>query len=329
MRSHTYDFRSRDLLQLIAPTLVPLAAFALVMHLGARFKLLPAPRPTLDVDRTILVHKAEASRSQQDAQILLIGDSSCLIDVAARQLTEQIKTPVLNLGTLSYLGLESHAALLRQYFAANPGRANTVVLLMHPEALRLVAPGEYHTKLLSSFLRREDFVPRSNLRDRVSYWVGFEFFRNRLLTRALPVPLGGAYGRRYGFSSDLEAYLTAHRGSASDPEPRKFRGNPEYRLAPQFEKASRAFRDAIPPTVRLIVGITPIPATYAPRDYAPIRKQILTQWQQWLAPATILANLPATLPDHFFTKTTHLSEEGAREYTTHLADALRLTAAAQ
>jgi hypothetical protein len=56
---------------------------------------------------------------------------------------------------------------------------------------------------------------------------------------------------------------------------------------------------------------------------------MLAQWQQWLAPATVLTNLPASLPDHLFTKTTHLSEEGARQYTTHVADALRLTAAAR
>lgn len=319
MRSHTYDFQPRDLFQLIVPTLIPLAAFALLIHLCP----LPDPRPTLDTDRTILIYKAEASRSVHDAQILLIGDSSCLIDVAARQLTEELKTPVLNFGTLSYLGLESHAALLREYFAANPGRVQSVVLLMHPEALRLTALGEYHTRFLHHFLRGEDFIYRSRPRDHVSYWLGFEFFRNRFLARVLPIPLGGAYGRRYGFSSDLEAYLVAHRGSAVDPEPRKFQGNPEYRLAPQFENASRAFRAAIPSNVNLLVGITPVPATYAPQDYSTTREQILAQWQSWLAPATILTNLPATLPDPLFTKTTHLSEAGARQYTTQLADALR------
>jgi hypothetical protein len=329
MRSHSYDFRRRDLFQLIAPTLLPLTAFALVMHLGTFCKLLPKPRATLDVDRTILIQKAEASQSLHEAQVLLIGDSSCLIDVDARQLTEELKTPSLNLGTLSYLGLQSHAAIMREYFALNSNRVRTVVLLMHPEALRLTTPGEYHTKFLEGFLRGQDLILRSRIRDRVSYWLGFESFRNRLLARALPVPLGGAYGRRYGFSSDLEAYLAAHRGSLADPEVRKFRGNPEYRLASQFEKSSRAFRTAIPPNVKLLVAITPVPAGYAPQDYALTLEQILIQWQQWLAPATILSNVPAILPDHLFAKTTHLSEEGARQYTSQLAGALRLIAGEQ
>jgi len=323
MRSHIYDFRSRDLRQLIAPSLIPLVVFAMAMHLGAILDVLPSPRPALDVDRTILIQKAEASRSRSDAQILLMGDSSCLIDVDAGRLTDEIKRPALNLGTLSYLGLESHAALLRNYFGANPGRVQTVVLLMHPEALRLTSAGEYHTKLLMHFLRGEDFV----VRNYVSSALGDDAFRSRVLARTLPIPLGGPYGRHYGFNADLEAFLRAHRGSLVDPDSREFRGNPEYRLAPQFQKTSLIFRAGIPSNVKLLFAITPMPATYAPPDYLTTRQQMLTQWQEWLAPATVL-NLPATLPDHLFVKTTHLSEEGARQYTKELGAALRLIDAA-
>ena len=323
MQSHTYDFKAVDVLRILAPALTPLALFAGLMHFGMRADLLPKPRPTLDVDRTILVHKAEASRSSHDAQILLIGDSSCMIDVAACQIADATGLPALNLGTLSYLGLESQAILLREYFAANTGRVHTVVLPMHPEALRLPASGEYHAAVLSHFLRGEDYVIRSSPRDHVSYWLGFDFLRNRLLARVLPIPLGGDYGRRYGFTFDLEHWLDANCGNLADPELRKFQGNPEYRLAPHLEKASGAFRAAIPPSVQLLVGITPIPVSYAPRDYAQIYAQILTQWQQWLQPATILTNLPPTMPDHLFASVTHLTEAGARQYTSQLAEPLR------
>src|SRR5688572_13413646 len=88
MRSHSYDFGPRDLLWLLGPPLIVVSVFAALMHLGAALRVLPKPRPTLDVDRTILIHKAEASKSRSDAQVILIGDSSCLMDVAARQLTE-------------------------------------------------------------------------------------------------------------------------------------------------------------------------------------------------------------------------------------------------
>ncbi|HKQ40783.1 MAG TPA: hypothetical protein VJ063_22135 [Verrucomicrobiae bacterium] len=326
MQSHTYEFNGRDVLHVIGPAFVPILAFALLMHLGAAAKLLPKPRPTLDVDRTILVHKAEASRSKGDAQVLLIGDSSCMIDVQACELGQTTGMPALNLGTLSYLGLESHAALLREYFALNPGRVRIVVLLMHPEALRLVAPAEYHAGVLQHFLRGTDFGVGSSPRDHVLHWLGSDFFRDRWLARAVPVPLGGPYGRKYGFTSDLESYLNNHCGSLADPDARKFKGNPEYRLAARFEKDSRVFRASLPREVKLLVGITPVPSGYAQGDYARTREQMLAQWQRWLEPAAILTNLPATLPDHLFVSVTHLSGAGAHEYTSMVAEFLRKNA---
>jgi len=318
MRSHTYDFQTADLLRMLGPPLVPLLAFAALMHAGAGAHLWPKPRATLDVDRTILIHKAEASSSRSDAKVVLIGDSSCLIDISALQLSEHLGQPVLNLGTLSYLDLEAHAALLKRFFAANPNQVKAVVLLLHPEGLRRPAPEPYHTKFLQSFLAGEDH----NVRQNVPHWVGLDVFRARFLSRALPTPLGGAYGRYYGFSADLDKFLTQNKGSAVDPDPRSFQGNAEYRLAPQLEARSRAFKAAIPPGVRLFVAITPAPAGFVHRNYPEIHRQMLLQWGTWLD-SNILEELPAVLPDDLFAKTTHLNKAGTESYTARLAQALQ------
>jgi hypothetical protein len=319
MRSHTYHFQTADLMRMLALPLVPLLAFAVFMHVGARLHLLPKPRPNLDVDRTILIQKVEASGSRSDAKVVLIGDSSCLMDVSAPQLSGQLGQPVLNLGTLSYLDLEAHATLLKRFFAANPNQLKAVVLLLHPEGLRRPAPEPYHTKFLQSFLAGEDHIVRQN----VPHWVGLEIFRARLLSRVLPTPLGGAYGRFYGFSSDLEKYLTQNKGSAVDPDPRSFQGNAEYRLAPQLETKSRTFKAALPPGVRLFVAITPAPAGFVNRNYAELHRQMLRQWRGWLEADVALEELPAVLRDELFAKTTHLNEIGAETYTTLLARALQ------
>lgn len=319
MRSHTYDFQSVDLLRMLGLPLVPVLVFTGLMHCGARLNLLPRPRATLDVDRTILIHKAEASGSKSDAGVLLMGDSSCLMDVSALQLGEQVGRPVLNLGTLSYLDLDAHATLLKRFVAANPDQLKAIVLLLHPEALRRPAPEPYHTKFLQSFLAGEDYNTLQN----VSYWVGLEVFRGRLLSRALPTPLAGAYGRYYGFTFDLERYLTESKGSAVDPDPRSFQGNPEYRLAPQLEARSRAFEAAIPPGVKLLAGITPAPAGFVDRTYPELYGQMLSQWREWLQADGALEELPAVLPDELFAKTTHLNESGAQMYTSLLARALQ------
>jgi hypothetical protein len=319
MRSHSYDFEAADVTRLIVPLLVPVAAFACLMHVLALLHLLPRPRPTLDVDRTIIVHKAEVSGSRSDAQIILLGDSSCLMNVSARQLSQEIGRPVLNLGTLSYLDLQAQATLLRRFAHANPNQVKAVVLLLHPEALRRPAPERYHTKVLESFLAAEDQISKQN----VSGWLGLEIFRGRLYSRVLPTPLAGAYGRYYGFTSDMEKYLVRNRGSAVDPDARVFQGNAEYRLAPQLEAGSRVFKTAVPAGAKFVVGITPVPVGFAGRGHGELHQQMLAQWSQWLQAEVALEQLPPTLPDRQFSKTTHLNATGAATYTGLLAAILK------
>ena len=318
MHSHTYDFGPRDILWLVGPTIALVAAAAVLLHGLRALEALPPPRPTLDVDRTIIIHKAEASGWRDSAKIILLGDSSCLIDVSAIQLSETIGDPVLNLGTLSYLDLNAHALLLNRFVNANRGQIKAVVLLLHPDALRRHSAEAYHAAVLENFLAGRDHITKRN----ASYWLGLEFFRGRVLSRVLPASLPKAYGRRYGFSSDLEAHLKRERGSAVDPDPKPFQGNPEYRLAPQLEIKSRAFKAVVPTGVKLFVGITPVPAGFAPPNYPELHRQMLLQWSQWLGADAALTELPATLPDELFAKTTHLNERGAREYTVLLARSL-------
>jgi hypothetical protein len=298
------------------------ALFAAVMHLGALAGFLPEPRPMLDVDRTILIHQIEASRRSQNAEIVLVGDSSCLMDVSTRQLGELLGRPVLNLGTLSYLDLRASADLLREFSAANPRRLRAVVVLQHPEALRRIGPESYHTNLLRHLLARADFLPRTSLRDHITGAFGLHIFRGRILSRIVPTALPGSFGRRYGFSDDLDDYLSHHRGSAVDPDTQPLRGSTEYRLAPSMEFASRSFREAVPAGVKLLVGMTPVPEALAGARYPETRDRLLSQWGQWLGADVFLKELPPTLPDENFAKSTHLNELGVRSYTEMVARAL-------
>jgi hypothetical protein len=322
MKSHVYEFEPRDIARIISGPIVILALFAVAMHVGAHTRLLPAPRPVLDTDRTILIHQAEASRSKSDAEILLLGDSSCLMNVSARQLGEQLGQPVLNLGTFSFLDLNAHATLLREFVRANPGRPRAVVLLMHPEALRRVGPEEFYANVLTSFLAGTDSRP-ATAKGQVSWLLGADILKGRLLSRALPLPLGGAYGHIYGFNRNLEATLTTQRGSIVDPESKSFSGLAEYRLGPTLERASKAFRAAVPPDARLLVGITPAPESLAGPRYPAQQTEMLRQWSQWLKADAALEQLPATLPDGSFFRTTHLKESAVADYTDRLAAALK------
>lgn len=323
--SHEYQFTSKDLVRLLVLPLIPVVLFAAAMHLGAALRVLPTPRPTLDTDRTILFHQAQASRSQHGANLLFIGDSSCLMDVSAPDLDAVLPagSRTLNLGTLSYLDLNAYASILRHYFSANPGRVRTVVLLMHPEGLRRVAPTEYHVDALNHFYRGVDFCEPTM--SPLICWAGGAIFQGRLLSRAVPLPLGGNYGKQYGFTHDLWRYLSEHQGSAIDPgtfDPKSAQGNAEYRLAKPLEKASQTFKAAVPAGVKLFVGITPTPQGFVDPSFPQRFKQMLGEWNQWLQADAVLDELPATLTDHLFASTAHLNAQGRQVYTDLLGKTL-------
>ncbi len=324
MKSHTCEFAVRDLMRLVAAPLVVVILFAAAMHLGARFSLLPAPRPALDTERTILIHQAEASRQQHDTKILLLGDSSCLMNVSARLLSERINRPAFCLATFSFLDLSAHASFLREFTKANPGQLDAVVLLMHPESLRRLNSEPYYLSVLTNFWNGRDHCQNDTTSGRLTSLLGVDAFQGRLLSRALPIPLRGAYARRYGFTRNLEEHLAREQGSAIDPDEVPIVGNSEFRLASAIERASKSFRSSVPSGVKLVVGITPIPESLARPDYAQLRNEMLQQWATWLGADVALTNLPAVLPDDAFARSTHLKEGMIPHYTDQIAAELAL-----
>ncbi len=321
VKSHTCDFPPKAIAPLLLWPLLPLLLFAAAMHLGAQWRLLPAPRPALDTDRSILLHQADAARSGQRAEIILLGDSSCLMNVSARQLGQALRRPVLNLATFSFLDLQAQAILLREYTQAHPGQPFTLVLLMHHDTLRRLGSEPYYLAALTNYLARLD-QPAAGFAAQANHTLGFDFFKSRLLSRALPIALPGTYGVRYGFTHDLENHLLREHGSTIDPDPQPITGRPEYRLAATLEKTSRAFRTAVPAGTTLLVGISPVPEKLASPRHAELHAAHLRQWSQWLAPALPLTSLPPTLPDSSFTRATHLREAAIPDYTSSLASGI-------
>ncbi len=327
MKSHTCDFKGSDLGALVGWPLVLPVLFAAVMHLGAAWRLLPAPRPILDIDRTILIHQAEASRLQIGADVVFVGDSSCLMDFSAKDLEGWLPPNhrVLNLATLSYMDLPACAGLLRNYVTANPDRLRVVVLLLHPEMLRGIEPVPQYLAWLQQFYDGADACDSDTVSARFSCLLGFNILKGRLLSRVLPVPLAKSYGRFYGFTTDLHRFLTAQQGSAVDPHQfvsQPGLGNAEYRLSAKMEAAGGTFKSALPPGAQLIVGITPSPQSFVTADYPVRHRAMLADWSQCLPADAVLADLPATLPDRFFASTTHLNEAGAQLYTRILTRSL-------
>src|SRR5688500_20211263 len=103
------------------------------MHLWA-FSVQVPLSPVIGIDFIILAEKGKVMATAQDADILITGDSSCLMGFSAPAL-DKLLAPhrTFNLGTLSTLGLDTLGEFAGTYLAANSNRVTTVVLLISPE----------------------------------------------------------------------------------------------------------------------------------------------------------------------------------------------------
>ena len=117
--------------------------------------------------------------------------------------------------------------------------------------------------------------------------------------------------------------MTAHRGSLPEMDSAPLAGSAEYRLSPSLQIAARELKLAVPPGVKLLVGLTPVPAKLAGPDFTESHRAILRQWSDWLGAAATLDDMPATLPDDRFARSTHLQPEAIEDYTATLAESVR------
>ena len=158
MKSHSCELERSDWAKGFIPPLTGCLALVFLAHLLEVFSL-GTPELSYDMDSTILTAQVERAR-KASGSIALIGDSSCLMDVQAKVLSQELGSVVVNLGTLSYLDLNAHASLVEAWLRKEDRTERTksdreersVVILMHPEALRRAGISERHAKLLEQIL---------------------------------------------------------------------------------------------------------------------------------------------------------------------------------
>ena len=328
MRSHSYEFSIRELMSAMAPPLGGLVMMAVILHGMTALQLLPAVGPFGDMDRAVLRHRIETSR--QPAGAVLIGDSSCLMGVSARQLGEALQIPVRNLGAVSTLGLDDFGLLAADAVAAAGSKPLEIVLLVHPEFLRRPAADPGMTALFRSLRDRSAaLVPGTGLWREVTGWIGADVFQDRVESWVRPMPLPGSFRRRQGFIREFLSAMDADGGGAVDPgqfDPDSAVALPPLAISPRLESAAAAFRSRLPPDLRVRVGVMPVPASLAGPDYANRHARSVEILCGWLGPNAVpLSGLPGVLPDTEFASATHLNEAGRRAFTGRLAEVLRST----
>ena len=329
MTSHDYQLRPSDWARALLPTLLVIAGLAMLLKAAGHLGLLPAPAVAWDPELTVMAHQSAACRDPEPAEILIAGDSTCLAGVDARDLSRQLpdQPRVLSLALYIWLGMDVYAELVSDYAKAHPHHVRTVVLLMTPSKLTGTSETEDGAAIWRRVHSKKGRGGGANDAGLGNDWLGTRILRRHLLSHCLATPLRGSGAHFFGFSSEIEAYLTAHRGSlptfgTAVPPRRRAGAEPpaaRYVLAPAQEEKSRAFRTNLPPGAKLFIGLTPAMANTTSPAARRQRDDLLRQWNVWIGADAILTNLPPTLPSVFFSPGAHLNQAGQEVFTRLLA----------
>lgn len=320
MQSHEFSFKLRGLARVVVPTLIVLISFVIVLNLVDLLGWLPRIAIASDPDRTMLIHQSRASHSRNPAGIVLVGDSTCLMGVDASGLSKYLPDhlPALNLSLIISIGLNVYGDVVSDFAKANPGQIRAVILLVTP--LKLASPGGMKGE--AEKWKAMDAPPRTVLLEGFANSrdvIGIKILRQRIFGHLLDTPLHYGAAEFFGFSSEIDAYQTAHHGSLIDfgafTAGRRKISAPEWRLPTELESESRAFRSKIPAGAKLVIGLTPDPAGSASLEESRQRGELLRQWNGFIGADAILTNLPATWPNAFFSKSAHLNPQGQKRFT--------------
>lgn len=307
MKSHSYP-SGNIVWRVVSIPMAMVLLFAVLMHGLERTGQL-TPWPLLDLDRTIVTHQVSLATRAPPAQIVWLGDSSCLMNVDATR-----HAGMINLGTISHLGLEHHVRLLARYMQHAVEPPELVVVFVHQDALRRERDDTSTDALFESLMSGKP----ARHKHTVSGWLGFDLFRECILARLLPIPLTGAYGRRYGYTRETYNAMGQHAGSliaAGRYDPRRDTGNNELRLGEKVMNEATKLHTAWPSGIRLAIGLAPVPASFATRNHTKHASAILREWNQHMKADIVLDQLPLVLPDHQFADRRHLNAAGRTTYT--------------
>lgn len=280
--------------------------------------LLPAEAHLSNPDSAIISTKALLASQTTGKSIAFVGDSSCLINIDIPTLRNH-GIDAVNLGTLSYLSIDAFGRLAQRFCEGKS--SPEVILVVHPECLRLTEPSMEHRAILESALSIPG-VPGEGLSGNRFQRETFDGLRNRVLDRWIPTPLRGRMGSRYGFTRDLSSRLLATGGTMEETatfDPRSPHGSAEYRLARRIRGECEAFRGLLPKGVRVRLVISPIPQSHALKTHQATVTQIQRDVAAWLDAGDPALSMPTILPDSEFGTITHLLPHSARNYSEGLA----------
>jgi hypothetical protein len=223
---------------------------------------------------------------------------------------------------MSFYAMDQFAIFIDRLTSSNRNSLKRIVLAVHPEMLR--QPEEGGSIREESFFRPIE-PDDDTFREATLYYLGLKVVEQRFVWAHVPISLPNQFGSYYGYQKGLQDYMTLHAGSVVEAAHFQRRRDKDlrFRLRDTVVQATKRLRARLPGDVLLNVVIMPIPTSSQVPEFAADRSQLVAEWTPLLQPCVVLTNLPAVLPDTFFSSHTHLNEKGQQAFTRWLGRELR------
>ena len=291
-----------------------------------------------DTSSIAVFEQMERARSIGSVDLLLIGDSSCLMGIDVDRLSKRLGKSVGSLCSIGYLGPAGYGLLL-QRFAESGGRYKELVLAMHPDSLIRDPSWDYWVEFVRSGGPKE----ASGYRDYVA--TGLHFAERTFLWPLVRFPMQGRFGLYYGSMEHMRADVRAsgtmiepwaleystvpqflsHNSDTAQDKPQAYcnRFHQDWPNTRYFD-ALQEFRktlDVLGTHARFLLTVRPSTCTdEVIETHALAARSRITGILE--SPPDALATAPDTLPSAYFASVTHLNRFGREIYTDKLAQPL-------
>jgi hypothetical protein len=302
--------------QFVSIFLIVLVLF-LAMWMANGSGMLPKKSQLDNADSAIISTKARMATTSNQKRIAFVGDSSCLVNIHIPTMKDN-GIEAINLGTLSFLGIDSFGLLAQRFCQSKPDAQ--IFLVLHPECIRMVESSSEHRKILMEALDQSTDgstqFELSKLRR-----ITVDDFSSRLFSGWLPTPIKGQLGYRYGFTHNLRNEIFAAGGFME--ETGRFGASvslnsSEYRIARRIQSECTLFRSYLPKGVKVRLLVSPIPQSHATRGHEKQVREMQSEIEKWIQADNPSVKMPSVLSDSNFGTVTHLLPNSAREYTRQL-----------
>jgi hypothetical protein len=287
-----------------------------------------------DTSSIAVFEQMERARSIGPVDLLLIGDSSCLMGIDVDRLSKRLGKSIASLCSIGYLGPAGYALLL-QSFAESGGRYKELVLAMHPDSLIRDPSWDYWAEFVRSGGPKE----AGGWREYIT--TGLRLAESVLLWPVVRFPMQGRFGLYYGSMERMRADVRA-TGTMTEPwaledatvdeflshslDSKQVTSNP-YCSRFHEDWPNKRYFDALQEFRRTLAALgthARFLLTVRPRNCtdeviemhaAAARSRIMAILE---SPPGALATAPDTLPSAYFASVTHLNRFGRQIYTDQL-----------